>query len=77
MKEGRLQKLGKPLEALQRHWNTPSGVAGFGDWSPLLDEFDPFRDGRAAERIGEFLNSVLQNLKDGNDREVAMAAAAS
>ncbi|HAZ07893.1 MAG TPA: hypothetical protein DCZ01_05060 [Elusimicrobia bacterium] len=77
--EGRVvfKDWGSLWEALQRHWDTPSGTEGFGDWSPLLDEFDPFRDGRAAERIGEFLDSVLQHLKDGHGREASMAAAAS
>lgn len=63
-------------DALRRHWNEPSGVPGFGDWTPMLEELDPFRDGRAAERIGEFLDWILQDLKNGRNREAAMASAA-
>lgn len=60
----------------QENWNSPSGVPGFGDWSPMLDELDPFRDGRAAERLGEYLNWLLQGFRDGKDRESVMADAA-
>jgi hypothetical protein len=49
---------------------------GFGDWSPLLDRIDPFRDGRAAERIGTYLKWLLDGFKAGLKRETVMADAA-
>src|SRR5262249_11979274 len=51
-------------------------VPGFGDWSSMLDRFDPFRDGHAAERMGQYLQWLLDGLKQGLDREEAMADAA-
>jgi hypothetical protein len=47
-----------------------------GDWSPLLDKIDPFRDGRAAERIGTYLKWLLDGLKGGLSRDTVMADAA-
>jgi len=62
--------------ACKEHWKTPSGIPGFGDWPSMLDELDPFRDGRAAERIGTYLKWLLDGFKAGLSREVVMADAA-
>lgn len=58
------------------HWTRPGGVPGFGDWSSMLDELDPFRDGRATERMGVYLRWLLDGFKAGLDRETVMADAA-
>ena len=47
-----------------------------GDWSSMLEDLDPFRDGRASERMGTYLHWLLESFKDGKDREMAMADAA-
>lgn len=51
-------------------------LPGFGQWGSLLDEIDPFRDGRAAERMGTFLHDYLHALDHGADRDSALADAA-
>lgn len=63
-------------EACQRHWSAPGGVPGLGDWSPMLDELDPFRDGRAAERMGTYIQWLIEGFQAGLDRERVMAEAA-
>lgn len=63
-------------EACQEHWSSPDGVDGLGDWSPMLDEMDPFRDGRSAERMGTYLQWMLDGFKAGQGRETVMAEAA-
>jgi hypothetical protein len=63
-------------QALVEHWASPEGIPGFGDWSPMLDELDPFRDGRAAERMGTYIQWVIEGFKSGLDREAVMADAA-
>lgn len=63
-------------KACLEHWNRPGGVPGFGDWSALLPEMDPFRDGRAAERMGTYLSWLLEGFRAGLDRETVMADAA-
>jgi len=45
------------------HWGHLDGMPGFGDWSPMLDDLDPFRDGRAAQRMGSYLEWISQGLK--------------
>ena len=32
------------------YFRTPGGIPGFGDWSKIIGELDPFRDGKAASR---------------------------
>ena len=51
-------------------------MPGFGDWSQLLAELDPFRDGRAAERIGTYLKWLLDGFKAGLDKMSIMEDAA-
>jgi len=63
-------------KALIEHWASPTGIPGFGDWSPMLDELDPFRDGRAAERMGIYIKWLVEGFKAGLDRYTVMADAA-
>lgn len=63
-------------KACVEHWTQTNGVPGFGDWSPMLDELDPFRDGRAAERIGTYVQWLLEGFESGLSRETVMADAA-
>lgn len=62
--------------ACREHWNSPQGLSGLGDWSPILDYLDPFRDGCAAERMGDYIKWILEGFGDGLDREQAMDRAA-
>ena len=64
------------IEKTIEHFETPGGIPGFGDWSDHLNEFDPFRDGKAAYRMGTYLNWLVQGFEDGLDRETIMADAA-
>ena len=63
-------------EACLQYWFHPGNIPGFGDWSPMLDELDPFRDGRAAERMGTYIHWLLEGFNAGLDRETTMADAA-
>lgn len=70
------KNIGHMWDSCQEHWSSPGSVPGFGDWSSCLDEIDPFQDGHAAQRMGEYVNWLLQGFKDGLDRETVMANAA-
>ena len=61
---------------MNEHIESPSGIPGFGDWSDYLDEFDPFRDGKAAQRIGTYLQWLMQGFDNGLNREKIMTDAA-
>ena len=63
-------------EACVRQWSAPDGSGKLGDWSPMLDDLDPFRDGRAAERMGTYIQWLMQGFKAGLNREMVMAEAA-
>ena len=63
-------------EACRKHWSIPDGTPGFGDWTPMLDELDPFRDGRAAERMGTYIQWLIEGFQAGLDRDAVMADAA-
>jgi len=63
--------------ACQEHWESPKGIPGFGDWSSIINEIDPFRDGRAAERIGTYLSWLLEGFKAGLSRDTILADAAA
>lgn len=52
-----------------------SPLPGFADWSQILDEVDSFRDGKANQRVGFYLNTLLLNMDNGLTKEEAIAAA--
>jgi hypothetical protein len=55
-------------DAIKEHWEYAS-IPGFGDWSPIIDDIDPFRDGKAAHRVNSFILSLLDGFKAGYERE--------
>ncbi len=60
--------------ACGEHWRRP--IDGFGDWSAHLDGFDPFRDGKASERMGTYLQGLLEGYRAKMPREQILAQAA-
>ena len=60
------------IDALMSYLDNPNSIDGFGDWSSIIDEFDPFRDGKAAYRIGTYLHWLNQGMNKGLDKEVVM-----
>ena len=64
------------IDALMEHFNSPNGVKGFGDWSPIINELDPFRDGMAAYRMGSYLKWLIDGYDNGLERDEVMANAA-
>ena len=42
----------------------------------MLEELDPFRDGRAAERMGEYIRWLIEGYQYGLGRDMIMANAA-
>jgi len=64
------------IDAVMDHFNTPVGIDGFGDWSSVIDDLDPFRDGKAAYRMGTYLHWLLQGYEKGLDKYQIMFDAA-
>lgn len=63
-------------ESCLSHWQSKSGNKALGNWSGLLEQLDPFRDGQATKRMGTFLTSLLDAFKQGYNRDEALAFAA-
>jgi len=64
------------IDAIMEHFNTPEGISGFGEWTSIIDDLDPFRDGMAAFRMGTYLKWLIEGFENNLDREVIMANAA-
>ena len=62
-------------DAIKEHWECES-IPGFGDWSNIIQELDPFRDGKAAQRMGNYLNGLMLGFEKGLDKEEIMSVAA-
>lgn len=63
------------LEAIDRFRSDPGSVPGFGDLSAWVAERDPFRDGRAAERLNSYMGWLLDAFVNGMEREEALREA--
>lgn len=58
------------IVAIQRY--RAGELPDLGDHSPILDEIDPFRDGKAGERIGIYIKWFMDKLNAGCDRNEAI-----
>lgn len=64
------------IDKVMEHFDSKNGIPGFGDWSQVIDEMDPFRDGKAAFRIGTYMSWLIEGYNQGLEREVIMLNAA-
>lgn len=65
----------KLIDTLKRYKADPSAARGLGDWSEYLDKIEPYRDGRAGERIGNYMGWALQAMEREESRERAITYA--
>ena len=64
------------IDVTLEYFNKPGGIDGIGDWSSIINDLDPFRDGNAAKRMGNYLHWLIQGFEKGLDRDAVMANAA-
>lgn len=62
-------------QAVEEYRRDPAANPGLGDASAVLQQFDPFRDGKASERIGEYVSWCLEGLDAGLSRDQALSQA--
>ncbi|MCL0039479.1 hypothetical protein M1M85_00895, partial [Nitrospinaceae bacterium] len=62
-------------QAVLEYIDNPATNPCLGDASPVLDEFDPFRDGKASKRIGEYISWYLEGLDKNLEKDVALQEA--
>lgn len=61
--------------AMEEYYRDPSSNPCLGDATPVIDQFDPFRDGKASKRIGEHVGWYLDGIDSGLSRDGALKAA--
>lgn len=59
---------GKMWNVIKENFDT-NKIPLLGDWSPIIDDIDPFRDGKAAYRMNTYLNWLLEGFKKGLARD--------
>ena len=64
-------------EALSGFRKFPDAFSKVGDWSRLLPEIDSFRDGRASQRMGNYIGWLAESISNGDSRDEAMLKAKS
>jgi hypothetical protein len=62
-------------QAVLEYIDNPESNRYLGDASPVLNEFDSFRDGKANERIGEYISWYLEGLDKNLEKDVALQEA--
>jgi hypothetical protein len=62
-------------QAVLEHVNSPESNPDLGDASPILDQIDPFRDGKAGQRIGEYVTWYLEGLDQNLSKDAAIKIA--
>lgn len=66
------ESLFESLEIFRRDRNA---LPGFGNWYPAINGIDPFRDGNASGRMGEYIRVLHDSLKAGKTRGGAIEEA--
>lgn len=63
------------FSAIYKYRESPERMPGFGDLSSWAKEKDPFKDGNASSRIGQYINWLHDMFKQGKTREEAIGYA--
>jgi hypothetical protein len=58
--------------AIKKYMENPKSNPALGDVTPVLDDFDPFRDGKAGDRISEYISWYLEGVDNGLSRDNAL-----
>jgi len=58
--------------AIKQFRDNPESVSGFGDLSAWVKDKDPFKDGKASLRIGQYINWLFVKIGEGKKREEAI-----
>lgn len=61
--------------AFQRFRSDPASLPGFGNWDSMLQRLDPYQDGGAAGRMGQYIAWLSDAFKSGMGRKDALAFA--
>jgi hypothetical protein len=59
-------------QSIKEYFDNPSANSSLGNATPVLDQLDPFRDGKASQRIGEFVSWYLEEIDNGLNSDDAV-----
>ena len=62
--------------AIEQYRAAPEANPDLGNWSPGINDFDPFQDGQASLRMGHYIQWIYEALKKGASRQDALSMAA-
>ena len=62
-------------EAILEYINNSEANPYLGDATPILDKIDPFRDGKASQRIGEYVDWYLEGVDQNFSKDDAIRKA--
>jgi hypothetical protein len=62
-------------EAVDQNFRKSKNMAKYGDWAVLLPELDPYRDGKAALRVSQYLKELLEAIRKGENSYKAIEKA--
>ncbi len=63
------------IDSLNTNREILDNVSGFADWSFILNEVDPFRDGKANQRIAGYIKTLLLASSNGLSKDEVIEAA--
>lgn len=64
--------LDRMIDAMKKYKENPHSNSELGDWTPYLNELDPFCDGKGGERMGTYMRWLLEAFDSGKNRNEAM-----
>ena len=59
-----------------KNYLTHNSIQGFGQWSSIINKIDPFRDGKAFQRMSNYINYLSEGFNNGKSRDIVMKEAA-
>ncbi len=60
------------IEAMMSYFTDSNKDPEFGNWEAIINDLDPYRDGKAAYRVGTFIDSIVHQLDSGKSSDDAM-----
>ena len=63
------------ITALKAYKNDPSSQPKLGNWTNKLNDFDPFRDQKGSQRIGNYIRWIQEGYNAGKDRDIIIESA--
>ena len=61
--------------AVEKYRTNPAAYQQFGKWESELYNFDPYQDGKASQRMGNYIGWVYEGINSGKSKQIALISA--